>query len=296
MTTEMLSLIETEPEAVTGFRTLPLGYEATGAQYRRAAVPGPASGNWCVLVMTCAPNYPHYRSTAHTLQNVFNDVDPSPRGSIMRAVFLYVEAMSARAWVQRVGDACSVHESTALIQATSKHVARIATEASKSRLTETFEVVDVAERLAAIRDQLSLNISQLAKVIGVGRKTIYQWLTKEVIPRTTHQRRIKNLYDLALEWQGMCSAPVGELLATPVTNGASLLDALSRSSSDQDSLVSDIMQQLRAAILKREEKALPAWGKSGLDIARERRIELPDEETQLHNIQAAVLRARAERS
>ncbi len=85
--------------------------------------------------------------------------------------------------------------------------------------------VSVTDRLRAVRRALSLNVSQLAEAMQVGRPAIYSWL-RGASPRRVQLQRLKQLYDIATDWSRRHSGPVGKLLIAPLEDGESLVSLL----------------------------------------------------------------------
>ena len=90
--------------------------------------------------------------------------------------------------------------------------------------------VDISRQLAFVRHYLSLNTTDLAKVLLVERPTVYAWLDGRWDPKQENKSRIRKLYQLARSWQEMSRQPIGKLLREPVGDGTCLLDYLVRNS------------------------------------------------------------------
>ncbi|WP_396215682.1 helix-turn-helix domain-containing protein [Gemmatimonas sp.] len=93
-------------------------------------------------------------------------------------------------------------------------------------------MITATARLAFIREWLSLNISQLATALDVTRPTVYDWLSGERVPHADNALRIKQVYDLAREWEQMSSVPLRVSATTPIVDDKTLLSALSGPSPD----------------------------------------------------------------
>jgi len=293
VTLELISVVETEANDVTGFRCVPLAYEATGSQHRRAAIPGAMLTQWYVLGML--PSQSPRDLMVSAIRNASRGTELLQGGSIMRAVLEYVARLNTAAQLTFSGHPESAPTFVIKHEASSDWLPPIrGLETGEAPRLLTAEEVSVPSRLAFIREQLSLNISHLASILGVGRKAIYAWIEGSANPRTEHQRRIKDAYDVARIWSQLSNVAVGDLLQVPVTDGSSLLDVL-RSSPLDSAHAQSIMLDLRASVQRREMESIP-WPASPAEIARERGVQLPNEEARRRNIDAAVLRARAARS
>jgi hypothetical protein len=88
-------------------------------------------------------------------------------------------------------------------------------------------LLDAQEKLAGIRRYLSLSVTDLAKVLHVGRPTVYSWLRDEANLRSEHAQRLESIYGLARKWRTISSRPVGSFLNRPMASGSTLLGLLS---------------------------------------------------------------------
>lgn len=255
---DLLSLVDTDKDAVTGFRTIPLGYEATGSLHRRAQLSEGMLKQCYVLIVVDYPGRIDPRHTRALLDRAARATAVTIHEPIMCSVVRYVESC----------DWC-VNAVTA----------PIVVDATPPR-----------ERLAFVRTHLSLNISQLATVFDVGRKTIYQWLAGDTVPRAAYQRRIKTLFDIAGRWSKVSSKPVGDLLQTPFNANTSLLDLL-RLPEPDETVLERILNEVRQARDRAEQESVP-WAKTVGEIAQERGVALPDEESRRSSVDGAVFRAR----
>jgi hypothetical protein len=96
------------------------------------------------------------------------------------------------------------------------------------RAREIREVsLDLPHRIGAIKQSLSLNMTQLARVLGVERPTVYSWIGGISLPQANNEERLVKLYSIARDWRRASSAPVGEYLSRSFDDGRSLLDWLS---------------------------------------------------------------------
>lgn len=84
-------------------------------------------------------------------------------------------------------------------------------------ITAPFEVTttdvsirSAAEQLAVIRHYLSLSVSDLARVVGVQRPTIYAWLQNGA-PRRESLERLAMLERIAAHWKSIADRPLGSL-------------------------------------------------------------------------------------
>jgi hypothetical protein len=89
------------------------------------------------------------------------------------------------------------------------------------------------EQMAGIRRYLSLNISELAKVLLVERPTVYSWLKGEAVPRSGNSDRIAKIYSIAHEWRAMSSEPIKNMLNMKYGDDTTLLTILSEQTIDE---------------------------------------------------------------
>ena len=90
--------------------------------------------------------------------------------------------------------------------------------------------LDVRRQLAFVRHYLSLNTTDLSKVLLVERPTVYAWLDGKWDPKHENKGRIRKLYQVARTWQEISKQPIGKLLREPAESDASLMDHLVRNS------------------------------------------------------------------
>jgi hypothetical protein len=90
--------------------------------------------------------------------------------------------------------------------------------------------LDVSRQLAFVRHYLSLNTTDLSKILLVERPTVYAWLDGRWDPKQENKGRIRKLYQFARTWQEISRQPIGKLLHEPVDGDASLMDYLVRGS------------------------------------------------------------------
>ncbi len=69
--------------------------------------------------------------------------------------------------------------------------------------------LDTSDAVATIRAALSLQVKELAAVLGVKRPTIYAWLRGEAKPQPQNRTRIAHLLKFAKDWNAISKMPVG---------------------------------------------------------------------------------------
>ncbi len=93
--------------------------------------------------------------------------------------------------------------------------------------------VDVRERLGGLKRYLSLNVSDLARVVGVERPTIYAWLDDRSEPHRSNLRKVDQVYRLAQAWRSMSSVPIGKYLRESLADSPPLLELLTSAELDE---------------------------------------------------------------
>lgn len=68
---------------------------------------------------------------------------------------------------------------------------------SPSRWSDTWSLPSLPQLIAIIQARFGLSISDTARVLGVGRPTVYSWIRDTALPNDDNQRRIFELYQLA---------------------------------------------------------------------------------------------------
>jgi AcrR family transcriptional regulator len=128
-------------------------------------------------------------------------------------------------------------------------------------------LLDTQEKLAGIRRYLSMSVTDLAKVLRVGRPTVYSWLRDDADLRAEHAQRLETIYRFARKWRMMSSRPVGALLNQPSTAGETLLSLLSARTVD-DLAVQGAFSQIRNASSRTTRRP------SVLEVAKQRGFKL----------------------
>ncbi len=129
--------------------------------------------------------------------------------------------------------------------------------------------IGVADRVAVIKKELSLNMTQMAQALRVGRPALYGWLSDVVTPRSAHLSRLKELYNLAVHWGRLVERPVGKYLIMPLDDGKSLARLLTTKPLDSDRILR-AFESIRSAIVVSEERKRSSGYRSAASIMRER--------------------------
>jgi len=115
------------------------------------------------------------------------------------------------------------------IEAGSRSVHKAKQPSTKS----STQVFDVDEVVADIRSALSLQIKELAEILGVQRPTIYSWLQGNQKPQEHNRDRLIQLQRVAAIWNGFNHLPLGKAVREKLnSDGKSLVDFLKQESLD----------------------------------------------------------------
>jgi hypothetical protein len=133
------------------------------------------------------------------------------------------------------------------------------------RAVPEIQCISASETLLRLRAHFSLNTSELARVLGVERPTIYSWTKDSVVVRERHRARLASLSRLVNFWTRLSPRPLGPL--KHATSGDStVLDWLADSSASENT----ICQILREVSEAASTAKTPSKMKSIAEIARER--------------------------
>lgn len=91
------------------------------------------------------------------------------------------------------------------------------------------------ETLGRVKHYLSLNTSELAAVLGVGRPTVYAWMQGGPM-RPTNRERLALVYGIATKWWNRSKQPLGSFLQLKGANGQSVFDLLKADVVDEAAL------------------------------------------------------------
>jgi len=133
---------------------------------------------------------------------------------------------------------------------------------------EEERLLDAQEKIAGIRRYLSLNITDLAKVLNVGRPTVYSWATAPVNLHSNHRKQIDAVYEIARNWRALSSEPMGPLAREPLENGRTIIDLLSTDKMDSEAIRKAMLQvQHLQSRVQRRLTVAEAAEKAGVKLA-----------------------------
>ncbi len=134
--------------------------------------------------------------------------------------------------------------------ATKRHLVAIwrAMAAPFEVATGDVSVRSAAEQLEFIRHYFSLSVSDLARVVGVKRPTIYAWL-QNGLPRRESLERLAMLERVAAHWKSIADRPLGALARLAIGVKGETFVGLLESASEEE--LRDALGQLGMTLRKR---------------------------------------------
>lgn len=152
--------------------------------------------------------------------------------------------------------------------ATKRHVVAIwrAITAPFEVATVDVSVRSVAEQLAFIRHYLSLSVSDLARIVGVKRPTIYAWQQNSA-PRRESLERLAMLERTAAYWKSIADRPLGALARLAIGVKGETFIILLESASEE--AMRAALDQLAARLRKRSPSIKAVLHSHGLPDASE---------------------------
>jgi transcriptional regulator with XRE-family HTH domain len=134
------------------------------------------------------------------------------------------------------------------------------------------ELEPVPTAVARVRTALGLNVSELARVLGVERQTVYSWLRGQSQP---HKGNLKRLYALSRLVQAQVGRQLDrQAIRTPGEDGRSLFDLLSDELLEEGAIAQRL--QLIAHVTQTPDERRPqSWLKTaaerhGVNMVEER--------------------------
>jgi transcriptional regulator with XRE-family HTH domain len=162
-------------------------------------------------------------------------------------------------WLQHTADAQIEHVSpsgTGAVQFVvydDEHLAK----REDLRSVDGFHVLDNAAMIAAIRSDLSLQVTEIAEVVGVQRPTIYSWVKGSSVPQRPNRKRLCWLYELACRWRKLSLRPVGAAIRDAAVNGQSLVDMLRDPNADEASILT-VFREIAQRQAQQEDQRKPS--------------------------------------
>lgn len=98
--------------------------------------------------------------------------------------------------------------------------------------SETLSAQALPSQIAMIRNFMSLNISDLARVLQVERPTVYAWINESRSPHASNLERLKQVYMIAMEWKQISGRPIANLINVPFQDGTTTFELLCKDEID----------------------------------------------------------------
>jgi hypothetical protein len=133
-----------------------------------------------------------------------------------------------------------------MINRTSSGPIEVRVIGESGEVVDTNRLLDTQEKLAGIRRYLTINVTDMARVLLVARPTVYSWFRDETSLRGRHLQRVEAIYGIARRWRRISSQPVGIFLSQPLSSGDSLLGLLSAKALNEPK-IQDAFAQIQKA-------------------------------------------------
>jgi hypothetical protein len=102
------------------------------------------------------------------------------------------------------------------------------------------------EQIAGLQRYLSMNVTDLARVLRVARPTVYAWI-RGTEPHGLNLERISQLYRVSRVWRAMSGVPIGKYVNAQSPGGQSVLELLSQEKINE-SKVSELFAEIKTAL------------------------------------------------
>lgn len=104
-------------------------------------------------------------------------------------------------------------------------------------IPKEIDLVSPSDMLNIIFSSLGVNVSDLEKVIGVKRATIYNWKKGGEVKEADTFARLKEVYLIALQISSFNNQPFGRKAKSVMVNGKSYMDLLSEDQLDNSQII-----------------------------------------------------------
>ena len=139
----------------------------------------------------------------------------------------------------------------------------------------------VPSMLAKVKSVFALNVSDLAKVLGVERPTVYTWMDERATPHRSNYERLEQVFDLAKQSEKwLVNLPRDQVKRFRIRD-ASIAEFLSQEQFSGESLLTSLQSMATSTIgqeVVTQEKRM-----SLRDLARHHGVQLPSQETTQDN-------------
>lgn len=132
--------------------------------------------------------------------------------------------------------------------------------------------VTAQEQIDLVQDAISLGISHIAEILGVGRDTVHRWSRGDtLLPRDPAVvRRLRDLVNVAESWNRRCVHGLGTLVTAPLGDSRPSLYDLLREPVWERGRIDDALDALAARVAARHEGAPQAGTSSSSPVSVQR--------------------------
>jgi len=124
---------------------------------------------------------------------------------------------------------------------------------SEQRVLPCPEILLVSDEIEFLRDDIGLNISEIAYILSVKRPTIYAWLHRDNEPSKSKRKRLDVIYRLCCRWRDNGLGRMRSYLYRAVNADKSLFDLLSEQQLDEK-LIADVLYKIEAIMRKEKQE------------------------------------------
>ncbi len=146
---------------------------------------------------------------------------------------------------------------------------------------------DVAQVLGAVKDELSLNTSELATALRVSRPTIYSW-TEGGQASQENRLRLAELQKLTAAWQNLSSEPLGTLVRERGADGSRIVDFLSEDVLPRQAIIERF--KIFASLIQTRSASQRGGNRSFRELAREHNLKPISDERFRENVRSVAQR------
>jgi hypothetical protein len=153
---------------------------------------------------------------------------------------------------------------------------RLAVETPQSVLS-SISADSVSSMLAKVKSVFALSVSEISRIVGVERPTIYAWMGERATPHTSNLERLRELFDLARQSEKLLAGLSDKQIKQLQIQDTSLLDLLSQTVIPRDLVIAGL-ENVRAFI-ERDVNSKQTAKLSLRDLAAKHGISMPSKET-----------------
>ena len=212
---------------------------ATGGRFSRQ-IPAPVSSrvaDWGSVVVSVRP------TQVYSIDDCGLNIEPANQHTTTTSIVFVDTAAAQSLWRNLTLRCLNFPESTSPFStASGVLVPRQARQ----------ETALISEILLRVRAHFSVNTSELARVLGVERPTIYSWGNENVALRKQHRARLLALDRLVRLWTRLSPRPLGPLKTASV-GSRTLIDLLSDASVSENTISEALRELARRPALDEQQ-------------------------------------------